>query len=182
MGTVRKGTDPAADRAFRSITIRAWRETDLSAVARLYYETVHRINIRDYTAVQVQAWAPEPWPDTFWRERFQGYRVFIAEQQGQLVGFAEFDPRNGHIDCFYVHHARQHRGIGKALMQEILQAAKGADIDRLHADVSLTASVFFEAMGFVLLEERLVPYRGEIFRQFKMERILTGMSDNGSRP
>lgn len=177
MEKVRAGSEQTGCQTRWPITIRPWCDADLSEVARLYCLTVQRINRRDYTGAQIDAWAPAPWPDGFWRERFQRYQVFIAERLSQLVGFAEFDPKDGHVDCFYVHHAQQHRGIGRTLMQEILKAAEDADIDRLHADVSLTAKPFFQAMGFVSLEERQVLYRGDSFCQFKMERILRNTSE-----
>ena len=44
------------------ITLQPYREEDSPALAALFYETVHRVNIKDYTPAQVQAWAPAP-PD-----------------------------------------------------------------------------------------------------------------------
>ena len=165
-GTGKRGNDNS------QLVIRAWRESDLAAIARLYYETVHRVNARDYNQEQLNVWAPKPWPATFWRDRFQNYGVLVAELSGIVVGFAEFDFADGHVDCFYVHHAWQHRGIGRALMQVIEHDVKQLGGTRLYADVSLTARPFFEAMGFVVKEARDVKYRGAYFHQFRMHRSL----------
>ena len=94
--------------------IRRVKRTDIPQISKLYYETVHRVNARDYSARQILAWAPRVYPDTFWQRRFRQYSVSVAEEDGVVVGFAELD-RTGAIDCFYVHHARQHRGIGGRL-------------------------------------------------------------------
>lgn len=36
--------------------IREYREADLEAIVRLFYDTVHSINIQDYSSAQVEAW------------------------------------------------------------------------------------------------------------------------------
>jgi hypothetical protein len=37
------------------IRVRPWRRSDVPAIARLYYETVHTVNARDYSPDQIQA-------------------------------------------------------------------------------------------------------------------------------
>lgn len=39
--------------------IREYEEKDLSSIIKLFYDTVHFINIKDYTQEQVNVWAPE---------------------------------------------------------------------------------------------------------------------------
>lgn len=76
--------------------VRQYQEADIAEISRLYYETVHRINSRDYTEEQIEAWAPKVYEDAFWRERFQRYRVYVATEQEVITGFVEFEG-NGHI-------------------------------------------------------------------------------------
>ncbi len=45
--------------------IRRAMRTHIPQISRLYYETVHRENTRDYTPEQIRAWAPRVYPDTF---------------------------------------------------------------------------------------------------------------------
>ena len=40
--------------------IRKYAARDCASVARLFYETVHAVNARDYTAEQLFAWARRP--------------------------------------------------------------------------------------------------------------------------
>ncbi len=98
--------------------IRLVRRPDIPQIARLYHETVHRVNARDYSPEQIRAWAPRVYPDAFWQRRFQHYEVFVGEDGGAVVGFVELG-RAGEIDCFYVHHRHQHLGIGAALMARV---------------------------------------------------------------
>ncbi len=88
---------------------------------------------------------------------------------GQDVGL-----RGAHraIDCFYVHHARQHKGIGATLMARIEREARSRGNARLHADVSITAEPFFRRMGFRILRRVTKFYRNRTFRQTAMEKRL----------
>ncbi len=151
--------------------IRKAQKTDSRALAQLYYETVHAINSRDYNARQLHAWAPAVYPDSFWLARLRRYEVYVAVVEGRLVGFAEFD-RRGYIDCFYVHHLQQGRGVGKALMRKMIQLAKRYHLRRLRADVSITARAFFEGRGFRLVRRQKKIYRGQPFKQLLMESTV----------
>ncbi len=41
------------------ISIRNYHPEDVEALANIYFNTIHRINIQHYTKEQVDAWAPE---------------------------------------------------------------------------------------------------------------------------
>lgn len=151
--------------------IRRVKRPDIPQIARLYYETVHRVNARDYTAEQIRAWAPRIYPDSFWQRRFRRYTVFVAQDEETIVGFAELSP-TGEIDCFYVHHARQQKGIGATLMARIERQARSHGNARLQADVSITAEPFFRRMGFRVVRRQTKIYRNRSFEQAVMEKRL----------
>ena len=65
--------------------VRHVRRADIREIARLYYETVHRVNARDYGPEQIQAWAPRVYPDAFWQRRFRRYRVWNPVQVGKIL-------------------------------------------------------------------------------------------------
>ena len=125
---------PKGNRKRPKMEVRGSRETAIPAIARLYYDTVHRINRRDYSRQQIEAWAPAAEGESFWRERFERYRVFVAEHAGIVTGFAELEI-TGHVDCFYVHHAWQRQGVGRLLMARIECEARGRVLARLFANV-----------------------------------------------
>jgi putative acetyltransferase len=149
--------------------IRPVKRADVPQIARLYFETVHRINASDYSPEQIRAWAPRVFPDAFWQRRFRRYRVLVAEKEGTVAGFVELG-RAGAIDCFYVHHRHQHRGIGAALMARVEREASGHGNSRLLADVSLTAEPFFRRMGFRVVRRQIKIYRNRAFKQAVTEK------------
>lgn len=153
------------------IQIRRARPEDAAEVARLFHETVHRINAADYTPAQLQAWSPEIRPEAFWRKRFRKHKVLVAITQDRLAGFAELDA-NGYIESFFIHHRLQHQGVGRQLMQALFQLARTLGLHRLSADVSITAKAFFQRMGFRVVRRTKRYYRNQVFRQYQMVRLL----------
>ena len=151
--------------------IRPVKRADIPQIARLYYETVHRVNARDYGPEQIRAWAPRVYPEAHWQRRFRRYRVLVAEEEGKVVGFVELG-RTGEIDCFYVHHGHQHRGIGAALVAWVEREARAQGNTRLLADVSITAEPFFRRMGFNVMRRQIKIYRNRAFKQAVMEKRL----------
>jgi putative acetyltransferase len=160
--------------------IRPVKRADVPQIARLYYETVHRVNARDYGPEQIAAWAPRVYTDAFWLQRFRRYRVFVAEEEGKAVGFAELAPDDGAVDCFYVHHAHKGRGVGAALMGRIEREARRRGATRLIADASLTAEPFFRRMGFRVVRRQVKIYRNRAFKQAAMEKRI-GLRPTSSR-
>jgi GNAT superfamily N-acetyltransferase len=152
--------------------IRTHRNGDIPDISSLYYDTIHRINSNDYTLEQIDAWAPVVPDVSFWKERAKKYRVYVAEENERIVGFTELDSA-GHIDCFFVHHEWQRRGVGSRLMERVVATANRELMPRLFAEVSVTAAPFFSSRGFVVVRENKAVRRNVTFKQYAMERWLT---------
>jgi len=151
--------------------VRTHRNSDIPGISRLYYDTIHHINSHDYNREQVDAWAPAVPDVDFWKERFKKYRVYVAEEDKHVVGFTEL-AATGHIDCFFVHHEWQRRGVGTRLMDRLVLTADKEKMLRLSAEVSITAVPFFRDCGFVVIRENETIRRNVKLKQFAMERWL----------
>lgn len=127
------------------ILIRNYRTEDTQALANIYYNTIHKINIQHYTEEQVDVWAPKSSVENTegWTTKFPRTKPIIAVVENEIVGFAEFES-NGHIDCFFCHHGWIGKGVDSALMKEILQRAQNNYIHLIFSEVSITAKPFFE--------------------------------------
>ncbi len=155
------------------ILIRRYNDGDAKFISQLYYDTIHTVNAKDYSKEQLEAWAPYSSVKDYsgWEEKLQKIKPFVALIGEQIVGFAEFEP-NGHIDCFYVHHEFQGRGVGSALMREIEIEAREKLLGRIYAEVSITAKPFFEAKGFKVVKQQTVTLRGVDLVNFVMEKSI----------
>ena len=156
----------------KDILIRRYIESDAPHLAAIYYNTIHTICAKDYSAEQLEAWAPLSSLDAKgWIEKWNRINPFVAVFKGQVVGFAELE-ENGHIDCFYCHQDYQRCGVGSTLMQAVFDEAKKHDLAKLYAEVSMTAQPFFESKGFIVTRKRTFERSGVVLSNFAMEKLL----------
>ena len=106
-----------------------------------------------------------------WNDRLKKTNPFVAEEHGQLIGFAELE-KTGHIDCFYSAHDWQGKGVGSALLRAIEREAINQGISRLFAEASITAKGFFENKGFTVEGEQTTSLRGEQFISYVVSKCI----------
>lgn len=156
----------------KKIDVRPYKSNDAQYLAQIYYNTIHEVNAKDYTKIQLDVWAPESSGKAeYWLKKFEKTNPLVAISNGTIVGFAEFEP-NGHIDCFYCHHEWVGLGVGTALMNAIHEIARDQKINKIFVEVSITALPFFEKHGFKILEEQTVFIKDIGLVNFKMEKEL----------
>ncbi|MEO0014577.1 MAG: hypothetical protein RLZZ535_2966 [Cyanobacteriota bacterium] len=160
---------------FLNVEIRLFKKQDAEKVARLFYETVREINIRDYSRDQVESWAPENIHFRDWKKICSDRFTYVADHEGVIVGFGELEP-NGHIDCFYCHKNYQRCGVGSQIYQAIEAKALDLGVSHLITEASITAKPFFQRMGFVTVKKQTITCRGEIFINYVMERSLCNVA------
>lgn len=156
----------------KELYIRDYRPEDVLTLANIYYNTIHKINIQHYTKKQLDVWAPNTSLETEgWKKKFLRTKPIIGTIEDKIVGFVEFEP-NGHIDCFYCHHEWIRKGVGSALMKEVLQRAQNNYIHLIFSEVSITAKPFFEKWEFKIRAQQTIVRKGVELTNFRMERIL----------
>lgn len=151
--------------------IRLFRWGDEAALFRVYFSAIHDVASRDYTAEQVEAWAPADLDMDLWRRRMRGIRPFVAEIDHQVVGYADVQA-NGYIDHFFVSGAHQRQGIAAALMARVHDQARALGLTELTSDVSKTAEPFFARYGFAAVERRFPVLRGVTLENALMRKVL----------
>lgn len=154
------------------ISIRPFRKSDTEQIARLFHETVRNVNNKDYTEAQLRAWAPDDIHFKDWETSCLQNYTYVAEEDNIITGFAQLEA-DGHIDCFYCHKDYQGRGIGSALFNRLEQKVVALKLERLYAEVSITALPFFKAAGFSEVKKQEVSIRGELLTNYVMEKMST---------
>ena len=146
--------------------IREYRPEDCEAITRLFYDTVHTVNRRDYAPAQLDAWA-DGRPDlAAWNRSLQEHFSLVALEGEELVGFADMAAA-GYLDRLYVHKDYQGQGIATALCKRLEQTVAGTIVT--HA--SITARAFFEKRGYRVVKEQQVERRGIRLTNFVMEKM-----------
>ncbi|MEH2226627.1 GNAT family N-acetyltransferase [Nostoc sp.] len=148
--------------------IRIYEIADTKEIMKLFYDTIHEVNIHDYTQEQVAAWAPASMDIEVWIKSLGSKFTYVAEED-KIIGFGELEA-NGHIDRFYCHKDFQRKGVGKKILEQIELKANSLGVEKLFTEASITAKPFFESQRFIVIKKQEVERRGQKLINFVMEK------------
>lgn len=148
--------------AIAKVHVASWRETYAGILPQQMIDGLTKAESRERWAAAVR-----PGGDT---------RVFVAEVDGEIVGFASGCPATdpdigagGMLDFLYMVRAAQGRGLGRALAEAVAGELAARGFPRMgvivHADNP--ALGFYKAIGGRVLAERNRPHRG-----FHVDEVL----------
>ena len=144
--------------------IRQYKNEECDTVAKLFYETVHSVNAKDYTAEQLSVWANNADSLKIRRDYLLKQYTLIAEINSEIVGFGSID-KLGYLDLLFVHKNYQRQGIATALCNEM---EKGFSV--INTFASITAKPFFESRGYVVVNEWEAERFGVKLKNFEMQK------------
>jgi putative acetyltransferase len=150
---------------------RRFRLGEERALYEVFYSAIHLVASRDYTAEQINAWAPVDLDQELWSRKIHDIKPFVTEIDGNVVGYADLQP-SGYIDHFFVSAYYQGQGVGRLLMSTIHSEAASLGLTELTSDVSRTAQPFFEKFGFCIIEQRTLELQGVVVPNALMRKVL----------
>lgn len=145
--------------------IRPYQPEDCKELARLFFNTVHTVNAKDYTKQQLNAWATGTVDLEAWNRSLTKHFTLVAMENGIITGFGDMDA-TGYLDRLYVHRDFQGRGIASALCDRLEASVSGS----VTTHASITARPFFEKRGYRVIKEQQVERRGVLLTNFVMEK------------
>lgn len=132
----------------------------------LFYDTVHSVNAGDYTAEQLDAWAPKNMDGEQWKLSFREHITAVAEINGRIAGFGDIDEA-GCLDRLFTGSEYQGMGVGSAVCGYL---ESSVNADKYTAFVSVTARTFFENRGYTVVRENTTVRSGVALKNFLMEK------------
>ncbi|MGG1554370.1 GNAT family N-acetyltransferase [Paenibacillus ferrarius] len=154
--------------------IRKFQDSDIRQIVRLFYETVHSVNKKDYTQEQIEAWASREDEEQrleSWKCSMSSNLTFVALIDGIIVGFSDMT-QEGYLDRLFVHKDYQRQGIASSLVRALESEASRLGITQLNTQASITAKSFFEHHGYQLVASQCVERKGVHLVNFKMIKNL----------
>ena len=97
--------------------LREYNTSDCEYLAKLFYQTVHYVNAKDYTKEQLDAWATGNVNLNEWDKSFLEHFTLVAIKNEFIVGFGDID-KAGYLDRLYVHKDYQKQGIASSICDE----------------------------------------------------------------
>lgn len=146
--------------------IRPYQKEDLKQILRLFYETVHHVNAKDYTKEQLNAWADGNANEEVWNEHLTQNNTLVYVRCGEIIGFADME-KDGYLDHLYVHKDYQHVGIATKLC-DLLEKQSSTKMFSTHA--SITAKPFFLNRGYYVVKEQQVERKGVLLTNYIMKK------------
>ena len=153
--------------------LRNYNECDCKCLADLFYETVHSVNIKDYTKEQLDVWATGKVDLKAWNKSFNEHYTVVAEKNGIIVGFGDID-KSGYLDRLFVHRDYQRQGIGSAVCDELEKSVKSG---RIITHSCVTAKPFFEKRGYKVIKEEQTVRNGISLTYYIMEKLFAEQAD-----
>ncbi|MFD2114638.1 GNAT family N-acetyltransferase [Paenibacillus yanchengensis] len=149
-------------------------EADTEEIVSLFYETVHSVNAKGYSQIELNAWAPleeKTAKLAAWKVSLGRNLSYVAKVDNQVVGFSDMT-HSGYLDRLYVHHCYQGQGIATALVDRLENEAKKINLLEIATDASITAKQFFERRGFMTTCPQTVERKGVKLINYKMIKKL----------
>ncbi|CUP87855.1 GNAT family N-acetyltransferase [Clostridium baratii] len=154
------------------MNVRMYRSEDCKEIVELFYNTVHSINAKDYNEAQLDAWAPKDIDISKWDKSLLEHYSIVIEDNNIIIGFGDLDI-NGYFDRLYVHKDYQGAYVATIIVKEIEKYAQENKIKVITTHSSITAKPFFEKQGYKVIKEQVVERKGQILKNFIMEKTLT---------
>ena len=135
-------------------TIRPYRESDAENVGRLIADTYSRFNLSFATPEELgkllgpfqHAWSPEPAHREAIARVIRAPLVFVAEDDGEIVGVLR--GRKERLASLFVREDHHRRGIGRRLVEQFEQECLRQEATVIRVAATLYAIPFYAALGY----------------------------------
>lgn len=135
-----------------NFSVRRARHEDSEAIGRMHVASIRELCSEHYRPEEIDAWAA-PREINFYVKAIEGKEFYVAEDDGEIVGFGTLNPAVGEVEAVYVHPAAVGRGVGSKLLSTLEARARESGLKSLHLCASLNAVGFYERAGFVRLRD-----------------------------
>ncbi len=152
--------------------LRKYIPSDCEQLAKLFYQTVHSVNAKDYTKEQLDVWATGNVNLQEWDKSFTEHYTVVAIENNIIVGFGDIDV-SGYLDRLFVHREHQREGIASAICDELEQSVS---VKTITTHSSITAKPFFEHRGYRVIQKQTVIRNGIALTNFIMEKSASDLS------
>ena len=132
------------------LRVRQARIADASAICDVHVGSIRMLCAEAYSMDQIEAWAGPKRAEHYVKPISEG-RLYVAEVDGRIAGFAEYE--GDRIHAVYVHPAHVRQGIGTALFHCLTAELRSHGVKRVEFSASLPSVPFYEAMGCVREKE-----------------------------
>ena len=159
------------------MNFRALTSADAEEVLQLHYAAVHETARDDYSLEILDKWSPPVDVDRigiFLKNPDNETRIVVVDEDDKsIIAFGCIIPEKSELRACYVLPSKTKQGVGRKVMQYLEKIAIDEGVDNLELESSITAKVFYEKCGYVVLQKASHPMRlGGTMDCYKMSKRL----------
>lgn len=158
------------------ITIRKYQPSDVEEIVTLFNNTVRAINQKDYTSQQINYLVKQNADHDIWNKKLSSNYTLVACKENKIISFGSIS-NSEDLQYLYVEKNWINYGVGKMLLQEIIQYLADTQQKAMTVDASLTAKPFFEKMGFTTNKLKNTYIEGILLSTYVMNYQIGHTSD-----
>lgn len=150
--------------------IREFRPEDTEEKRKVHSKSIREVAGENLSDEQVEAWADieetgeEKLPEE--KERW------VAEEDGKMIGFGDYNHENGEITGIYVHPDHTRKGVASELLEKIEEDARKRGLEKLWCKSSKTARKFYSEKGYEVKEKFQYDLCGVEMPAYRMEKEI----------
>jgi N-acetylglutamate synthase-like GNAT family acetyltransferase len=157
----------------KEITIRGFENGDAINLSQLIIDNLMLVNSRDYGEEAARQLARFYSPQLL-LEYAQNGNLYVAVEHSTIIGTAALD--QDQVRNVFVRIDHHQQGIGKILMQHIENIARQQGKIRLSLRASVSAVVFYQKLGFAIVEEIEERIGNAVIKVVEMAKTLPVVS------
>lgn len=158
-----------------NIEIKIADKSDVVEITKLFYNTIQKININDYTRDEIDDWSSWHMDIDKWTEKIIEQFFIVIQLDNTIIGFGSL-AEDGYLDFLFVHKDFQRQGIASILLPTLEKKAIEQRNDFIYSDVSITARGFFENKGFRVEKQQLKKSKKKYLINFRMIKTIRNKS------
>jgi N-acetylglutamate synthase-like GNAT family acetyltransferase len=137
------------------ITARKAKVEEAQQIIDLHCDTVRRVNSKDYTSEQIEAWLGKRKVEITQGMIRAGEYYVAVDNHGNVMGVGNI--KGNRLFGLYVSADHQGQGIGTVLLEEMEKDAASSGITTIETDSTLTAEGFYKSHGYVEVARKTLP-------------------------
>ncbi|MGY4858731.1 GNAT family N-acetyltransferase [Cryobacterium sp. AP23] len=155
-----------------AVAVRDYDPRDAPRTLDIFLDAVKITASRDYVPEQIAAWAgPQDREVDAWNSARAECGTVVAILDSDIAGFSDVSA-DGYIHMMFVSPQFGRRGVASALLIDVERRARRLGATSLSTNASITARLFFEHHGFVVVAKQNPVIRGISLTNYGMLKPL----------
>lgn len=154
-----------------NITLNKVSESNFDNCLELIRETMHAINVGEYSQSQREIWSNKHIGEPTWKNTSAQHIAYCTTINNKVVGYGEMT-YSGELCQLYVHKDYQANHIAAKIIERLESDAKNLGITHINTEINITAKPFFEKLGYQQCKQYQVTLCGIKLTNISMKKSI----------